>query len=57
MRLDLRVETAWRAPEPVLFGCPHGDEVPTPRQQGAELRRLRVGPGVWRGTHGVGQMR
>jgi hypothetical protein len=35
MRLDIRLETAWRAPEAVLFGCAHGDEWPTARQQGA----------------------
>jgi predicted deacylase len=35
MRLDIRLETAWRAPEAILFGGAHGDELPTTRQQGA----------------------
>jgi hypothetical protein len=57
LRRDIRLETAWRAPEAVLFGGPPGDAWPTPRQQGASLLRLGVGQGAWRWTHGIGNMR
>jgi len=57
MGLDISLETARRAPEAVLCGRPPGDEWPTPRQQGAQLFRLRAGQGTPRGPHGLGNMR
>lgn len=57
MRLDSGLKTGWCAPETVLFGCPPGDELPPPRQQGAAFCRLCGGPGAWGRTHGVSNMR
>ena len=37
MLLDIGLEPAQRAPEAVLFGCSHADQLPLARQQGAKI--------------------
>jgi hypothetical protein len=57
MGLDIDPQTLGRPTEAVLFCRPHGDELPAPRQQGAQFLRLRVRQGARRRTHGVGKVR
>jgi hypothetical protein len=45
-RRDSRLETAWRAPEAVLFGRPQREAWPTPPEQGTERGGLGVGQGT-----------
>jgi len=57
MGVDICPQARGHSVQSVLFGRPHRDELPSPRQQGAQLLRVRVRQGTRRGTHGVGTMR
>jgi hypothetical protein len=56
MGLDIRLEPPGRTCQAVLFGRPHGDELPPPCQQGAEFVGLGVRQGPRGRTHRLGNM-
>jgi hypothetical protein len=56
MGLDVCLEPWGGTSEAVLFGCPHGDQLPPPRQEGAEFIGLGVRQGPGCRTHRLGKM-
>ena len=56
MGLDVRLQPWGGTPEAVLFGRPHGDQLPPPRQQGAEFVGLGVRQGPGGRPHRLGKM-
>jgi hypothetical protein len=57
MRLDVCLKAARRAPETMLCGSTHGDELSPPRHERAQCLRLPVGQGAWHRAHRIGTMR
>jgi hypothetical protein len=56
MSLDVGPQATWRVLQAVLLGRPHGDELPPPRQEGAQLFRLRLRKGAGQRAHGLGKV-
>jgi hypothetical protein len=57
MRRDIHLKTARRTPEAILFGGPHGDELPTACEHRAQLLPLSIGEGARCGTYRIRTVR